>query len=520
MSLTVRVIAPFGRDAEMITDVLQQNDLKAEVCQDLEALLKDRGEDPIGPLLIAEETLNAGSIQQLSEVIQHQPPWSDLPVLILTGSSPDSAKRQGLAFEQIPLGSVVLLERPIRTATLVSSVRAALRARVRQYEIRDILAALRQERETLHVMVDNLPVGVLLAKPNGEVLLANRSVESIFRHPAMSDLNQNGRWTAFHSDGRPVAKEDYPLTRAMVSKATIAPEDHLYQRGDGSLAWLRFAAAPIFDDQGEIAGGVVAISDIDQQKRAESALIQSEKLAAVGRLAASISHEINNPLEAIINLLYLLEKVIHEPEGKEYIATAQQELARVSQIVTHTLRFHRQSTSPRAMKAEELLQPTLGLHRGRLKNSNIDLRIQHRSGDPVVCYEGDIRQVLNNLIGNAIDSMKGGGRLIVRSGKTMLWKKGIPGIRITIADTGLGVPSQALSHIFEPFYTTKGINGTGLGLWISLGIVAKHEGKLQVRSKAEGLRRGTVFRLFLPLRRTGSDPDFDQTRAAEQTSEV
>jgi PAS domain S-box-containing protein len=501
MSLIVRVIAPFGRDAELIAGVLRQNGLAAEVCDNLECLLNERGLDPIGPLLIAEEALDTASIQQLSELIEHQPAWSDLPILILTGGGLDTSQSQRLESERFPMGSTVLLERPIRTATLVSSARAAFRARLRQYEIRDILAELRQERETLHVMVDNLPVGVLLAKPTGEILLANRSVERIFRHsvPPTLNIETHRQWVAFHSDGNQMKEEDYPLRRAIVSGHPIEPEDQLYQRGDGSLAWLRFAAAPIFDDQGQITGGVVAISDIDQQKRAESALIQSEKLAAVGRLAASISHEINNPLEAITNLLYLLEKIIQEPVGQGYIATAQQELSRVSQIVTHTLRFHRQSTRPRAITTEELLEPTLGLYRGRLTNSNIDLHLQHRGAGALVCYEGDIRQVLSNLIGNAIDSMRAGGRLVVRTSKSRLWSTGVRGIRISIADTGQGIPHQVLQHIFEAFYTTKGINGTGLGLWISLGIVAKHHGRLQVRSKAEGSRTGTVFSLFLPI---------------------
>jgi PAS domain S-box-containing protein len=500
MSLVIRVIAPFGRDAELIVEVLQQAGLAAEVCDDLLCLLRDCWDNPIGPLLIGEEALDATSIQQLGALIEHQPAWSDLPVLILTGSGLDTSQSQRLESERLPLGSTVLLERPIRTASLVSSVRAALRARQRQYEIRDALAELKQERETLHVMLDNLPVGVLLAKPTGEVVLANRSVERIFRRPVLPHLNieSQGQWLAFHSNENPGKEEEHPLRRAMVSGHPIPPEDHRFQRGDGSLAWVRFAAAPIFDDQGMVTAGVVAISDIDQQKRAETALIQSEKLAAVGRLAASISHEINNPLEAITNLLYLLEKVSQEPVGREYIVAAQQELSRVSQIVTHTLRFHRQSTGPCAITAEELLEPTLGLYRGRFTNSNIDLQLQHRGAGTVICYEGDIRQVLNNLIGNAIDSMRTGGRLVVRTNKSRLWHTGVPGIRITIADTGQGIPSHVLQHIFEPFYTTKGINGTGLGLWISLGIVTKHHGRLQVRSIVQKSESGTVFSLFLP----------------------
>jgi PAS domain S-box-containing protein len=379
-------------------------------------------------------------------------------------------------------------------------VRAALRARQRQYEIRDALAELKNERETLHVLVDNLPVGVLLAKPTGELLLANRNVETILRHSPITipGIASHEQWIAFYPDGSPVNEDQHPLRRAVVSGHPIPPEDFLYRRGDGTLAWVRFAAAPIFDDQGVIAGRVVAISDIDQQKKSESALIQSEKLAAVGRLATSISHEINNPLEAVTNLLYLLEKVTHDPEARVYLSTAQQQLLRVSQIVTHTLRFHRQSTGPRAITAEELLEPALGMYRGRLINSNIDLELQHFGAGSVICYEGDVRQVLHNLIGNAIDSMRTGGVLVIRTSRSRLWSTGVPGIRITIADTGHGMPPDVIQHIFEPFYTTKGINGTGLGLWISLGIVAKHQGRLQVRSRTQQGKSGTIFSLVLP----------------------
>lgn len=241
----------------------------------------------------------------------------------------------------------------------------------------------------------------------------------------------------------------------------------------------------------------VFLTDMSRQKQAEAALIQSEKLAAVGRLAASISHEINNPLEAVTNILYIVEQSVQDAETQKYMTTAQAELQRVSQIVTHTLRFHRQATNPRALTAEELLEPTLGLHHGRLSNSNIDVQVHHCGAQQIVCYEGDIRQVLNNLIGNAIDSMKTGGRLVIRTRDACLWKSNVSGVRITISDTGHGMTQEVRARIFEPFYTTKGINGTGLGLWISQGIVEKHHGLLQVRSAiTEG--SGTVFSLFLP----------------------
>ena len=639
MSLVVCVIAPTGRDAELVVGVLRQNGLSARVCQDL-SFLRSPNYEEMGPLLIAEEALKAPFVKQLSDEIQAQPEWSDLPILILTNGARETPQGYRTTYDQMFIGSPILLERPIRAATLVSSVRAALRARKRQYEIRDTLrdrdralAQLKQERETLQAVLDNVPVGILLVDSSGKVILGNRNVERILRHPIseIAARSPHDQWVAFHSDGRCVEAAEYPLPRAMRSRQPIAPEDLLFQRGDGTIAWISVAAAPILDEKEGVAGGVVAISDIDRQKRtdsklhrsderfrrliehstvgmiigdfeggisyanpailnllgyssedvvsgalrwneltppefaaadekaleelrttgtaaayqksfrakngllvpflvgatmipsprsgdasseiavfltdlstqkqAESALIQSEKLAAVGRLAASISHEINNPLEAITNLLYLARRSPNlPPEIASFLDTADQELQRVTQISIQTLRFHRQSTKPRLITSEELLGPTLALYYGRITNSNIRLELQHRGAGPIVCYEGDIRQVLNNLIGNAIDSMRSGGRLIVRTGNARLRRSGTPAIRITIADTGHGIPPAVMRRMYEPFYTTKGMNGTGLGLWISRGIIEKHHGQIQARSRLSDGSGGTVFSLVLPTR--------------------
>lgn len=631
MSLVVRVITPTGRDAELITAVLKQNGIKAKACKDYESLREDVGDNPMGPVLIADEALTPSSFQQFGELIRQQPAWSDLPILILSTNGRDNLSHFGLDRESF-LGAPVLLERPIRTATLISSVRAAVRSRQRQYEIRDAISALKQERETLQTVLDHLPVGVLLAIPNGEIVLGNRSVERILRHPikATPDVKAHGEWVAFHSDGTRVRGEEYPLPRAMKSGRPVPPEDYLYQRGDGSLGWISLVAAPIFNEKGEVSGGIVAISDIDKQKRAdadlrrsderfrrlmenasvgviigdldgrisyanpaalellgfsmddiesgavhwndlspleyadldskaleqlltvgksdsyqkeyrskdgqlipllvgatiipsqkqgsssnevaiflsdisnqkkaEKALIQSEKLAAVGRLAASISHEINNPLESVTNLVFLARQNTGTPEDVQYLLdTADQELRRVSQIAAQTLRFHRQSTRPRTITGRELLDPALALYRGRIANSQIELTLDDQSDVAITCYEGDVRQVLNNLIGNAVDSMRSGGHLLVRVSKARLWPSRKMGVRITVADTGHGMTPEVSKHIFEPFYTTKGINGTGLGLWISLGIAEKHGGRIQVRSRAKSTSHGTAFSLLLPI---------------------
>ena len=252
---------------------------------------------------------------------------------------------------------------------------------------------------------------------------------------------------------------------------------------------------PDFDAEGRVLGAIIHGYDITEQRRAEQALIESEKLAAVGRLASSIAHEINNPLESVVNLLYLIESTVRDDPGQGvlYAQIAQQELARVSQIATQTLRFFKQSTAAAVADLGETIEAVLALHQGRLHNAQIVVERRVSGIGAVLCFEGEIRQVLNNVIGNAIDSMRGtGGRLLVRSRALQ------NGYRITIADTGHGMDKATVDRIFEAFFTTKGIMGTGLGLWISQGIVAKHEGALRVRSSENAKHHGTVFLLFLP----------------------
>ncbi len=256
--------------------------------------------------------------------------------------------------------------------------------------------------------------------------------------------------------------------------------------------------SPVYGADGNVRAISSAVVEITNQKRAEAALVQSEKLAAVGRLASSISHEINNPLEAITNLLYLVAQDPHLPdELKVYVHMAQSELSRVSQIATQTLRFHRQAVNPTRVTPAELVGAVVQLYTGRLTNSHIKVEASYATHTHILCFENDIRQVLNNLIANAIDAMRMGGRLLVRAHKSQD-KAGRQGVRITVADTGHGMTSEVLQRVFEPFFTTKDLNGTGLGLWISSGIVDRHQGRLSVRSSVHPEHHGTVFTLFLP----------------------
>jgi signal transduction histidine kinase len=254
---------------------------------------------------------------------------------------------------------------------------------------------------------------------------------------------------------------------------------------------------------GSVEAIAAVVLEVTHQKKAEAALIQSEKLAAVGRLASSISHEINNPLEAITNLLYLIGLSDDLPEStRQYLQTAQSELSRVCQIATQTLRFHRQAVRATRVSASDLVDAVLNLYQGRLANSHIQVDARYATSTTILCFENDIRQVLNNLIANAIDAMRpGGGRLIVRAHDATDYSPDYSqprhGIRITIADTGHGMSATVKARLFEPFYTTKDLNGTGLGLWISAGIVTRHQGKLSYRSSEHPIHHGTIFSLFL-----------------------
>jgi len=289
---------------------------------------------------------------------------------------------------------------------------------------------------------------------------------------------------------RSVARGNVVKDRLLEGELAARPGEHRFWRVNYS---------PIFNEDGSVRAISTASIEITNQKKAESALIQSEKLAAVGRLASSISHEINNPLEAITNLLYLIamdQKLPDELRG--FVNMAQSELSRVSQIATQTLRFHRQAVAPTFVTAQELITAVARLYTGRLANSHIRVESRYNTETKILCFENDIRQVLNNLIANAIDAMRTGGQLVIRAHDAH--HDGVHGVRITIADTGHGMSAAVQARAFEPFFTTKDLNGTGLGLWISAGIVERHQGQLRVRSTDHPTRHGTVFTLFLPCK--------------------
>jgi signal transduction histidine kinase len=371
--LRVLIVAPTGRDSELICHLLAG---KGIVCVAPRTAEAARVESDVGAgaVILAEEVLTLADISEWASRIARQPSWSDLPVILLTIPGERSRRRM---LAQAPLENLVLLERPVRPETFVSTVQAALRSRRRQYQIRDYLA---------------------------------------------------------------------------------------------------------------------------ERAIAEEVLRRSEKLVVAGRLAASMAHEINNPLAAVSNLLYLIETSTTLHESKEYGETAANELARVSELVAHTLRFYKEPAKPAMVQVTEVVDSALIIYQSRFTSAGIAVERDFRENSPIFAKAGELRHLVLNLIGNALEAIKRDGTLKIRVSNTRELRNGARhGVRLTIADNGSGIHPELRTKIFEPFVSTKGDTRSGLGLWMSSEIVRRHGGTIQVKSRVPPPFGGTVFSVFLPL---------------------
>ena len=322
-------------------------------------------------------------------------------------------------------------------------------------------AALRAERTEaerrraeLEAVYASTPVALALLDPvNFTFLNLNQSEAELLGRPKEQILGRR------LEDIAPIPGL-LDMLRSVAEGSTIKEhllEGELEATGAMRRSWL-VNYSPVYAENGTVRAISSAVVEITNQRRAEAALIQSEKLAAVGRLASSISHEINNPLEAITNLLYLIANDESLPEElKIYVHMAQSELSRVSQIATQTLRFHRQAVNPTNVTPSALVGAVVRLYTGRLANSSIKVDERYDTDTQILCFENDIRQVLNNLIANAIDAMRKGGRLLVRAHATSDRKdhNDTPrrGVRLTIADTGHGMSPDVLRRVFENHFS-------------------------------------------------------------------
>jgi signal transduction histidine kinase len=228
---------------------------------------------------------------------------------------------------------------------------------------------------------------------------------------------------------------------------------------NGEVHWLEARGVQLASNPTLWRGATV---DITERKQAEAALIRSEKLAVAGRLAASIAHEINNPLEAVINLCYLAKMTAADQETRTYITMAEDELGRIAHITSQTLRFHRQQTAAVETDLGETVRSILSLYESGLVRAHVSVNFENEPTPPLVCFAGEMRQVLANMIANANDAMPNGGVLRLRLRPSKDLRTGSPAVRITVADTGHGMSAETRKRIYEPFYTTRATWEPGL----------------------------------------------------------
>ena len=290
----------------------------------------------------------------------------------------------------------------------------------------------------------------------------------------------------------------------------------------GHLIDVSISFTPHMEAPGTLVGFSAIIRDMTERKKAEKALLQSEKLASVGRLASSIAHEINNPLESVTNLLYILASRVEDPETLQFVLTAQEELSRVSHIATHALGFHKQSSNRTEIGLHGLAESVLALYRARLESSNVIAVSECAEDVRLLCFEGELRQVIVSLVANAYDALRSGGRLSIRAHESRNWTTGHKGVRMLIADSGTGIDEPAQRRLFEPFFSTKGIGGSGLGLWITKDLVAKNGGTVTIRSNSHPGRSGTVVNLFFerPLQPENGTRPATHTQSVQHLSAV
>ena len=460
--------------------------LRVETAGEMGAALADPGGWDI---VLADYHLPAFSAPEALSVLKSS--GLDIPFIMMSGAVDEetavSAMRAG-AHDYIAKQNLIRLVPAIE--------RERKEARGRRLK-RDAELALRSSEERFHRLVEAMPLALLISDSAGRIVYANKGVERLLGYtqaeietgavtlnrifsPANPNQSLLKRWA--RGNGEPLEIECRTsagtTVPVLVGAARLNREAELEQR--------QFVAF---------------LADLTEQKRSHEILQRTEKLAAAGRLAASIAHEINNPLEAVTNCLYLMSQAKMDETARNYLTAAQHELDRVVHITTQTLRFYRQNTRPVETDIHELFETVIALYEARLKGNSIT--VDRRFGDipSIVVFDGEVRQVMANLIGNAIDAMipQQTGRLLLRTSAARDWATGREGIAITVADSGSGMDAETARRVFEPFFSTKDDTGTGLGLWVSLEILHKHQGSIRLRTWT-GKKSGSVFRIFLPFR--------------------
>jgi PAS domain S-box-containing protein len=354
---------------------------------------------------------------------------------------------------------------------------------------------LQRQTELLETITRNATAGLLMIDVQSRCTFMNPAAERITGFSFQEMKGRMPHEVLHHTrpDGSPYPASECPLNRALPLMQPVQDLEEVFIHKQGHFYPVRCSARPIVE-QGVAIGTVWEVQDMSRQKKTEQALLESEKLALMGRTAAVIAHEINNPLAAITNLVYLLQKhPTLDRQAREYVMSLMTEVARVGQITKQTLGFYRGSKSPVPLKLAQVADEALESCTKALKSKGVSVTRQYRSNGEMRGYPVELRQVFVNLISNAIEAVHPGGNICIEVSEAPTHDR--PAVRVVVSDDGTGIPDELKTQIFEPFFSTKGEQGTGLGLWVTRSIVYKHEGSIEVTSNNNA---GAAFSIVLP----------------------
>ena len=373
--------------------------------------------------------------------------------------------------------------------------------------VRDITQQKKHEEAALRLaaIVESSDDAIASKDLNGIITSWNRSAEKLFGY------------TAEEMIGKPVLviippelhHDEHMILSKIRRGEKIEHFETIRVRKSGERIEVSLTISPVKDANGKVIGAAKIVRNITESKKIDRALHTTEKLAAAGRMAATVAHEINNPLEAVTNLVYLARRDLSNKNDRVagYLELASRELDRVAHITRQTLGFYRDTSSPVRFNVAETVDDLLLLYEKRFESRRIKVLKRYDKEIEITALAGEIRQAFSNLVTNAIDAMPEGGTLVVKVAKACDWSgTHLRGVRITVLDTGGGIEAKNKQKVFQPFFTTKTDVGTGLGLWITRGIVEKHRGTIRMKSRTGEDRHGTVFSIFLPGEYTAVSP--------------
>jgi PAS domain S-box-containing protein len=385
-----------------------------------------------------------------------------------------------------------------QTRRIFRQLTAAYNRQINEIKLRSEESYAREQ--WLNTTLRSIGDAVIACDAQGNVVFMNLIAEQLtgWQEDEARGQTLHKVFPIFNEETRAVVENPVDKVRRLGTIVGLANHTFLVSK-KGKEICIDDSGAPICDSSGHMIGVVLVFRDITERRMSEGALMRAEKLAAAGRLAASVAHEVNNPLEGLTNLVYIARRSESFGEIRELLTQAEDELGRIAHITRQSLGFYRETSTPAFFKPAMIVREVTDFYTSRASRLGVSFIINAKTEREVLGLAGELRQILSNLLANSLDACAGGSTIRIEANSALDPRNpSRPGVRITIADTGFGTPSEHLESIFEPFFTTKKDTGTGLGLWVSRELVEKHGGTLRVRSRTSDPLCGTVFSIFLP----------------------